>query len=53
MTFNQFCADKRFDPHSRIVLEAVWNALINGGCQPAQCKCLLEDLLESFWELHE
>lgn len=50
MTFNQFCAGYRFTPHSRISLEAVWNALIEGGCEPPQCKHLLEELLEDFRE---
>jgi hypothetical protein len=53
MTFNQFCAGHRFDTHSRIALEAIWNALIASGTTPVQCKHLLDDLLESFWELHE
>lgn len=46
MTFNQFCAGKRFDIQSRIALEAIWNALIGGGAVPAQAKHLLEDMLD-------
>ncbi len=48
MTFNQWCSGKRFDPHTRIALEAVWNALFGGGATPARCASLLDDLLEAF-----
>lgn len=53
MTFNQWCAGKRIDPHARIALEAIWNAMSGEKRQPTECRCLLDDLLESFWEPEE
>jgi hypothetical protein len=38
MTFNQWCSGKRFDPHTRIALEAIWSALKHRGLiEPARC----------------
>jgi hypothetical protein len=50
MTFNQWCGGKRFEPSSRLALEAIWNALINGGYTPGQISALFADLLDSFLE---
>lgn len=47
MTFNQWCAGRRFRSHTRIAVEAVWNALIGGGMKPVECGRLLDDLFES------
>lgn len=50
MTFNQWCSRYRFEPHTRISVEAIWNALISGGNTPAKCAELLNDLFDNFKE---
>jgi len=51
MTFGQWCAGKRVDPHSRLSFEAVWDALISGGKSPRECGALLDDVFECVADL--
>jgi hypothetical protein len=50
MTFNQWCSRYNFSTHSKISVEAIWNALIEGGKTPAQCAKLLNDLFYDLWK---
>lgn len=50
MTFNQWCAGRRFDAHTRIAVEAIWNAMVGSGMKPTECGRLLADLFASLEE---